>query len=68
MSQNPATNLQPLLDLKNGSPFVQQGNDRFIRKGQVGDWKNHMSPELSERFDVWMSQHLKGIGLTFETE
>lgn len=38
----------------------------FMRKGEVGDWKNYFSPEQSERFDAKYSERMKGIGLEFD--
>lgn len=36
--------------------------------GKTGDWKNHFSPELNARIDVWIESNLKGTDLTFITE
>ncbi|KAL1138260.1 hypothetical protein AAG570_009949 [Ranatra chinensis] len=67
MRNNPALNLEPLLKLKNGPSFEMNGDSNFIRKGQVGDWKNYMSEDLSQRFDKWMETNLAGTGLHFQT-
>uniref|UniRef100_A0A2P2IRK7 Sulfotransferase n=1 Tax=Rhizophora mucronata TaxID=61149 RepID=A0A2P2IRK7_RHIMU len=36
----------------------------FFRKGKVGDWKNHLTPEMAARLDNIMQEKLKGSGLT----
>ncbi|XP_078051833.1 sulfotransferase 2, partial [Augochlora pura] len=61
MSANPAINLENILPPKE----VPEDN-KFLRKGKVGDWRNYMSPELSERFDRWTEKHLSGSGLDYE--
>lgn len=40
--------------------------ESFIRKGQVGGYKEEMSPEMIERFDKWIQENTKGTGLRFE--
>ncbi|XP_038975501.1 flavonol 3-sulfotransferase-like isoform X2 [Phoenix dactylifera] len=37
----------------------------FFRKGEAGDWRNHMSEEMARRMDAVTSQKLEGSGLTF---
>lgn len=68
MRQNPALNLEPFLQARNGPEFKQEGDQTFIRKGKVGDWKNYMSPELADRFDSWTKENLQGTGLSFSNE
>ncbi|XP_037089359.1 sulfotransferase family cytosolic 1B member 1-like [Pollicipes pollicipes] len=50
----------------------QEGADgerlSFMRKGQTGDWKNHLSDETSQEMDRWMEENLHGTGLTFVAE
>ena len=36
-----------------------------MRKGIVGDWKNRLSPEQSERFDAEYHRKIDGSGLEF---
>ncbi|XP_037456124.1 cytosolic sulfotransferase 17-like [Triticum dicoccoides] len=40
-------------------------NSAFFRKGQVGDWANHMSREMGEKMDQITKEKLKGSGLAF---
>ncbi|XP_005068234.1 sulfotransferase 1E1 [Mesocricetus auratus] len=40
----------------------------FIRKGVVGDWKNHFTVALRERFDNHYEQQMKGCTLKFRDE
>ncbi|KAF0303386.1 Sulfotransferase 1C2A [Amphibalanus amphitrite] len=49
-----------------GVMHKDRGN--FIRKGKTGDWKNHFTPEMTEKFDKWLEQKLKGTDLKFVTE
>ncbi|XP_037090162.1 sulfotransferase 1C4-like [Pollicipes pollicipes] len=49
-----------------GDFHVDRGD--FIRKGKIGDWKNHFTPEMSEKFDKWMAEKLKGTDLSFTME
>uniref|UniRef100_A0A1A9W5Q1 Sulfotransferase domain-containing protein n=1 Tax=Glossina brevipalpis TaxID=37001 RepID=A0A1A9W5Q1_9MUSC len=74
MQKNPAVNLEPLLNQTdiNGNGVQMTTNScsdiQFIRKGQIGDWKNYISTEMSQRFDEWIDQNTKGSGLSFEYE
>ncbi|MBA0728920.1 hypothetical protein Golax_004637 [Gossypium laxum] len=52
---------------KNGiDPWVGMPNSAFFRSGIVGDWKNIMSKEMSERLDQITMQKLKDSGLHLE--
>lgn len=66
MKTNRAVNLEAILEKSYGKHFLEQTSLRFIRKGEIGDWKNFMSDELSRRFDEWAEQNLKGTELSFE--
>ncbi|KAL6899471.1 hypothetical protein ACP4OV_006129 [Aristida adscensionis] len=39
-------------------------NSAFFRKGEVGDWKAHMTPEMAQRLDSIVEEKLRGSGLT----
>ncbi|CAH0554475.1 unnamed protein product [Brassicogethes aeneus] len=66
MRENKGCNLQDFIDKKNGENYYKRTGEHFIRKGIVGDWKNYMSHELSERFDKWIEENTRGTDLTFE--
>ncbi|EDV43309.1 uncharacterized protein Dana_GF16584 [Drosophila ananassae] len=59
MRENKAVNLEKL---------IPESSSKFIRKGQIGDWRNHMGNEMSERFDEWSERHIRGAGLRFDYE
>ena len=44
------------------------GEQPFLRKGIVGDWKNHFSAEQSAQLDEVYRSRMKGTGLEFEFE
>ncbi|XP_071957078.1 sulfotransferase 1C3-like [Antedon mediterranea] len=60
MKKNPKTNYEKILQYSRNPAF------RFMRKGQVGDWKNYFTVSQSEAFDVLYEEKMKGSGLTFE--
>ncbi|KAF8092929.1 hypothetical protein N665_0396s0018 [Sinapis alba] len=37
----------------------------YFRKGEVGDWKNHLTPEMEKKLDIIIQEKLQGSGLTF---
>ena len=39
---------------------------QFMRKGIVGDWKSHFTPEQNIKFDKVYAEKLKGSGLEFD--
>ncbi|GKV52526.1 hypothetical protein SLEP1_g59104 [Rubroshorea leprosula] len=50
---------------KSENLFNTLQNNIFFRKGKVGDWKNHLTPEMTECLKKIMEQKLSGTGLTF---
>ncbi|XP_037039110.1 sulfotransferase 1C4-like [Bradysia coprophila] len=66
MQRNQAVNLEPIYN-PNGE-VDDTHSAKFIRKGQIGDWKNYMTREMSERFDEWIDQHSSDTNLEFEYE
>lgn len=66
MQRNQAVNLEPIYN-----PTGEENDKnsaKFIRKGQIGDWKNYMTREMSERFDEWIDRHSGDTNLKFEYE
>ncbi|XP_007523587.1 sulfotransferase 1E1 [Erinaceus europaeus] len=63
MKNNPSTNytLVP-------SEIMNQEIVPFLRKGDIGDWKNHFTVALNEKFDVHYEQQMKGSTLKLRTE
>ena len=49
---------------KNGSQ-IYVNNEAFLRKGVVGDWSNHMTPDLAKHLDKIVEGALQGTGFTF---
>lgn len=41
-------------------------NSMYFREGKVGDWVNHISPEMGRRLDEITVSKLEGTGLSFE--
>uniref|UniRef100_A0A2N9HUC0 Sulfotransferase n=1 Tax=Fagus sylvatica TaxID=28930 RepID=A0A2N9HUC0_FAGSY len=62
-------NIRNLEVNKNGSfgshRHVLIQNSSFFRKGEVGDWKNYLTPMMASRLDQITEQKLKSSGLTF---
>ena len=42
------------------------GETQFMRKGEVGDWRNHFTAEQTAEFDVQYAERMKGSGLGFD--
>ena len=39
---------------------------QFLRKGEVGDWRNHFTAEQTAEFDTLYAEKMKGSGLEFD--
>ena len=49
-------------------PIFKPGEQQFLRKGIVGDWKNHFTPEQNAEFDAIYAEKMKDSGLDFDFE
>ena len=56
MKNNPMVNYE----FFKGMNFSQSG---FMRKGQVGDWKNIFTQEQNDLCNKWLKEKLTGTGL-----
>ena len=63
MKNNPSVNKE---EAKTANMFKEDGV--FMRKGEVGDWKNYFTDEMNKRMNEAIEKHLKPIGLEFEYE
>ena len=52
-------------DAVNKSSMIVYKGD-FIRKGVVGDWKNHLTAEQSDRIDTLVAEKTAGTGLVYD--
>ncbi|GLJ06507.1 hypothetical protein SUGI_0040560 [Cryptomeria japonica] len=52
------------INMKNSS----FSNRSFFRKGEVGDWKNHFTPEMDSRMDMAMENKFQEAGMFLKYE
>lgn len=56
-------NLSGLEINKTGSLSEGVSFKSFFRKGEVGDWKSYMTPEMENKIDMIVEEKLQGSGL-----
>lgn len=61
MKKNPMAN-------RSSRMLLDQTVVKFMRKGQVGDWRNYFTFAQSEMFDVLYKERMAETDLTFEFE
>lgn len=60
MKENPAVNKE---EFRGMGLYTNEGS--FLRKGQVGDWKEYFDDEMNKRMDEAIKKHFDPIGLHF---
>ncbi|CAA7039309.1 unnamed protein product [Microthlaspi erraticum] len=58
-------NLSSLEINKTGKVAGDRDNKDFFGKGEVGGWKNHLTPEMENKIDTIIQEKLHGSGLNF---
>ncbi|KAJ4877348.1 Cytosolic sulfotransferase 1 [Raphanus sativus] len=53
------------LEVNQTKKFNKVDRKNFFRKGEVGDWKNYLTPEMENRLDMIIQEKLQGSGLKF---
>ena len=64
MKKNPAVNYEAAVEINQKFNLIS-AKGSFMRSGQVGNYKEEMSPELIGKFDRWTQENLAGSGLSF---
>ncbi|KAL6658144.1 hypothetical protein ACP70R_003730 [Stipagrostis hirtigluma subsp. patula] len=47
------------------SERIGTDNSLFFRSAKIGDWRNHLSEEMAQKFDRIIEEKFRGSGLTF---
>ncbi|MGH0132418.1 UNVERIFIED_CONTAM: hypothetical protein FKN15_049806 [Acipenser sinensis] len=63
MKENPMANYSTIPD-----SVFDRSLSTFMRKGEVGDWLNHFSPEESRLFDKHYEKMMSGTSIPFRTQ
>ncbi|XP_034380863.1 amine sulfotransferase-like isoform X2 [Arvicanthis niloticus] len=62
MKSDPVANYNYIMNKEVG---VRNNDGYFLRKGTIGDWKNHLTVEQNERFDMIFKKNMKNFPLKF---
>lgn len=63
MKDNPMANYSCI-----PKPVFDCSVSTFMRKGEVGDWRNHFTPEQSKMFDEDYERQMKDVNMPFKTD
>ncbi|XP_054619425.1 sulfotransferase 1 family member D1-like [Dunckerocampus dactyliophorus] len=63
MKENPTTNYTFM-----SKPVFDHSLSTFMRKGEVGDWKNYFTPEQATEFDEDYEKKMKHVNIPFRTQ
>uniref|UniRef100_A0A3Q2Y7M4 Sulfotransferase n=1 Tax=Hippocampus comes TaxID=109280 RepID=A0A3Q2Y7M4_HIPCM len=63
MEENPMVNYSFF-----GKEIFDQTISKFMRKGEIGDWKNHFTPEQSAEFDEDYQKKMKNVNIPFRAQ
>jgi len=63
MKANSAVNKDDVLESVSLKTGMEKGE--FLRKGEVGDWRNHLTEEQVSRMAAWEEEGLAGSGFKF---
>jgi estrone sulfotransferase len=63
MKNNPAVNYEAEIEINRRFNLILADGE-FMRSGQVGNYKECMSPELIKEFDHWTEENLAGSNLS----
>ena len=50
-----------------GCPHAIEKTNAFFRKGEIGDWKNHLTPMIAAHLDQIIEHKLRNSGLTLNS-
>ncbi|ESQ29126.1 hypothetical protein EUTSA_v10024050mg, partial [Eutrema salsugineum] len=53
------------LEINRTGKSYNSDNKDFFRKGEVGDSKNYLTPEMENKIDMIIQEKLQGSGLKF---
>ena len=52
------------IEVKAGFHVSDEPDDKnFMRKGQVGDWKNYFDPEKNKEWNAWIARNISGTDM-----
>jgi len=65
MKKNSAVNQERMMEEVKKMSGSEEVTSSFMRKGETGDWRNHLTDDQVERMNNWEKDQLAGSGLQF---